>query len=134
MTRKILKSKIHRATVTGADLNYEGSISIDKDLMDAADILPHEAVDIWNVSTGDRFQTYAVAAPGHSGVVCINGAAARLVSRGDVVIIASWVEMDTDAARRYEPRLVFVDEKNVRNDRLQEAGGQTEQKNWIRIS
>lgn len=134
MTRKILKSKIHRATVTGADLNYEGSISIDQDLMDAADILPHEAVDIWNVSTGDRFQTYAVAAPPHSRVICINGAAARLVSQGDVVIITSWVEMETEAAREYEPKIVFVNEKNVRNNRLKEVGGQTERKKWIRIS
>jgi aspartate 1-decarboxylase len=134
MTRKMLKSKIHRATVTGADLNYEGSISIDKNLMDAADILPHEAVDIWNVSAGTRFQTYAVEAPPHSGIVCINGAAARLVSRGDLVIIASWVEMDAEAARQVEPKLLFVDENNVQTNRVKEVGGQTERKKWIRIS
>lgn len=134
MTRKMLKSKIHRATITGADLNYEGSISIDKDLMGAADILPHEAVDIWNVSAGTRFQTYAVAAPPHSGVICINGAAARLVSRGDLVIIASWLEMDEKTARQYEPNVVFVDANNVQTNRVKEVGGQTEQKKWIRIS
>ncbi len=134
MTRKILKSKIHRATVTGADLNYEGSISIDKDLMDAADILPHEAVDIWNVSTGDRFQTYAVEAPPCSGVICINGAAARLVAPGDLVIVTSWVEMDTEAARRHEPKLVFVDDRNARTNQVEEVGGETEPKQWIRIS
>ncbi|MDD4456366.1 MAG: aspartate 1-decarboxylase, partial [Syntrophotalea acetylenica] len=113
MKRKMLKSKIHRATVTGADLDYEGSITIDSELMKQADILPYEAVDIWNVTYGTRFQTYAIEGQPGSGVICINGAAARLVSRGDKVIIASWLEIDAEKASLYEPKLVFVDDRNV---------------------
>lgn len=116
MTRKMLKSKIHRATVTGADLHYEGSITIDPDLMEAADILENEFVDIWNVNYGTRFATYAIAGQRGSGTICINGAAARLVSKNDLVIIASWQNMDAEAAKNYKPKLVFVDEKNCRKD------------------
>lgn len=124
MKRKMLKSKIHRATVTGADLDYEGSVTIDSELLKAADILPYEAVDIWNVTFGTRFQTYAIAGQPGSGVICINGAAARMVSRGDKVIIASWVDIDADKAAAYEPKLVFVDEKNEPTSQKTESPGQ----------
>ena len=124
MKRKMLKSKIHRATVTGADLDYEGSITIDPLLLKAADILPYEAVDIWNVTYGTRFQTYAIEGQPGSVVICINGAAARLVSRGDKVIIASWLEMDHEQAKTYEPKLVFVDEQNVATAQTKETPGQ----------
>lgn len=112
MERKMLKSKIHRATLTGADLQYEGSVTIDLDLMEAADILPYEAVCIWDVNNGSRFETYAIEGERGSGVVCVNGAAARLVAPGDLVIIASFVSMDDREARAHEPKLVFVDEQN----------------------
>lgn len=133
MTRKMLKSKIHRATVTGADLHYEGSITIDPELMEAADILDNEYVDIWNVNHGTRFATYAIQGQPGSGTICINGAAARLVSRGDLVIIASWQEMEHAAARTHKPKLVFVDENNRRKDpeRDQEEPGQGDLKKAI---
>jgi aspartate 1-decarboxylase len=124
MERKMLKSKIHRAVVTGADLHYEGSITIDKDLMDAADIIPYEAVVIWNVTNGNRFETYAIEGEPGSGVICINGAAARMVAPKDLVIIASFVGMDDEEARGHEPRLVFVDEKNRMLPRRREVPGQ----------
>ncbi len=112
MRRRMLHSKIHRATVTGADPHYEGSVTVDAHLMELADILPHEAVSIWDVNNGQRFETYAVPALPGSGVVCINGAAARLVEIGDLVIIASFVDLEDAEARTHEPRLVFVDERN----------------------
>jgi aspartate 1-decarboxylase len=124
MTRKMLKSKIHRATVTGADLEYEGSITIDSELLAAADILPYEAVDIWNVTYGTRFQTYAIEGQPGSGTICINGAAARLVSKGDKVIIASWLDIPSELAASYEPKLVFVDDSNVRTAQDKESPGQ----------
>ncbi len=114
MIRKMLKSKIHRATVTDSHLDYEGSISIDRDLLEAADILPFEAVDVWNVSNGNRFETYAIAGEPGSGIICINGAAAHLASRGDLVIIASWTKLPGEEAVQHQPRLVFVDEDNRR--------------------
>ena len=114
MTRKILKSKIHRATLTDADLSYEGSITIDSELMEAADILEFEAVDVWNVSNGSRFQTYAIEGEPGSGTICINGAAAHLASKGDLVIIASWVNLEENEIPAHQPRLVFVDESNRR--------------------
>ena len=112
MQRKMLKSKIHRATLTGADLQYEGSITIDKDLMEAADIIAYEAVCVWDVNNGARFETYAIEGERGSGVVCVNGAAARLVAPKDLVIIASFVSMDNAEALAHEPSLVFVDEQN----------------------
>lgn len=108
----MLKSKIHRATVTLADLDYEGSIAIDGDLLAAADILPFEMVSVWNLSSGSRFETYAIPEVRGSGCVCVNGAAARLVSCGDLLIIASWLEMDDADAKTHEPKLVFVDKDN----------------------
>ncbi|NMC75369.1 MAG: aspartate 1-decarboxylase [Geobacteraceae bacterium] len=124
MERKMLKSKIHRATLTGADLQYEGSVTIDRDLMDAADILPYEAVCIWDVTNGNRLETYAIEGQRGSGVVCVNGAAARLVAPGDLVIIASFVSLDEQEARRHEPKLVFVDERNRMTPSRKEKGGQ----------
>jgi aspartate 1-decarboxylase len=112
MRRTMLKSKIHRATVTQADLHYEGSVTIDDLLMRAADLLPHEKVSIWNITNGARFETYALRGEPGSGVICVNGAAARLVSPSDLVIIASYCDMEDAEARAWEPRLVFVDERN----------------------
>ena len=106
------KSKIHRATVTEADLNYEGSVTVDADLMDAADILPHEQVQILNVNNGQRFDTYAIRGPRGSGVICLNGPAARLAHVGDTVIILTYAEMEREELLRHVPTIVFVDEKN----------------------
>jgi aspartate 1-decarboxylase len=124
MQRKMLKSKIHRATLTGADLQYEGSITIDKDLMEAADIIAYEAVCVWDVNNGNRFETYAIEGERGSGVVCVNGAAARLVAPKDLVIIASFVSMDNAEALRHEPKLVFVDERNRILQTREEKAGQ----------
>jgi aspartate 1-decarboxylase len=124
MERKMLKSKIHRATLTGADLHYEGSVTIDRDLMDAADIIPYEAVCIWDVNNGNRFETYAIEGERGSGVVCVNGAAARLVAPRDLVIIASFASMSDAEARVYEPKLVFVDDQNRMLPTRKEVAGQ----------
>ena len=112
MYRKLLKSKIHRATVTRSDLNYEGSIAVDSTLLEAADIQPFEAVHVWNVTNGSRLQTYAIPVEAGSGEICLNGAAARLAAAGDLVIIASFSWMDEAEVRSFQPRLVFVDLKN----------------------
>jgi aspartate 1-decarboxylase len=123
MQRIMLKSKIHRATITGADLQYEGSITIDRDLMDAADIVSYEKVAVWDVTNGSRLETYAIEGERGSGVICLNGAAARLVAPQDLVIIASFVNMENEAALAHEPKLVFVDEKNrMLPTRKEEAG------------
>ena len=112
MTRSMLKSKIHRATVTRADLDYVGSIEIDLDLMEAADMIENEQVHVWNVTTGERFVTYVVPGERGSGVICINGAAAHRANVGDLVIIASFVQLEEAEAKNHQPRLVFVDERN----------------------
>jgi aspartate 1-decarboxylase len=109
--RAMLKSKIHRAHVTEANANYEGSITIDKKLMKAADILPYEQVDVLNVNSGARFTTYAIE--GKKGEICLNGAAARLVIKGDIVIILGYSHVDEAEARKCQPKLVYVDEKNA---------------------
>lgn len=124
MERKMLKSKIHRATVTGADLHYEGSVTIDLDLMEAADIIPYEAVAVWNVTNGSRLETYAIEGERGSGVICLNGAAARLVAPKDLVIIASFVNMNEKEAMNHEPKLVFVDEQNKMLPTRKEIAGQ----------
>lgn len=116
MERNMLKSKIHRATVTHADLEYEGSVTIDTDLLEAADILENENVHIWNVTNGARFETYALRGERGSGLICINGAAAHHANPGDRVIIASWQRMSDQEARTYEPKLVFVDDDNRQKD------------------
>ncbi|MGE5455033.1 MAG: aspartate 1-decarboxylase [Methylocystaceae bacterium] len=107
-----MKSKIHRATVTQADLNYVGSITIDSLLLEAADLLPNEKVQIVNNNNGARFETYVIEGEPGSGVICLNGAAARLVHPGDVVIIISYALMSDEEVRAYQPRLVYVDDKN----------------------
>lgn len=112
MFRTILKSKIHRAVVTAADLNYVGSITIDKALMEAADILPNEKVQIVNNNNGARFETYVIEGERDSGIICLNGAAARLVQRGDVIIILTYAVMSDEKAREWKPTLLFVDEHN----------------------
>lgn len=112
MRRRMFTGKIHRATVTQADLEYEGSITIDQDLLDASGILEHEEVQIWNVTSGNRLSTYALEGPRGSGVICINGAAAHLVDPGDLVIIATFADMEDAEARDYEPKVVFVDDEN----------------------
>ena len=112
MQRIMLKSKVHRATVIEANLNYEGSITIDELLMEAADIIPYEQVHIYDISNGNRFQTYAITGPKGSGVICLNGAAARKVAKGDLIIIASYVSMDEKEAHKHKPKLVYVDSNN----------------------
>lgn len=110
----VLKSKIHRATITGADLNYEGSISIDKRLLEAADILPYELVHVVNINNGARFETYAIEAAPGSGMIALNGAAARLGQPGDLVIILSYCLMPKEEAASIKPIVVKVDSKNKR--------------------
>lgn len=112
MIRYMLKSKIHRAVVTDADLNYVGSITIDMDLMDAADIVANEKVTIVNNNNGARFETYVIEGERGSGTICLNGAAARLVTRGDVVIILTYTIMDDKECKNYQPRLVYVNNDN----------------------
>ena len=112
MRLSVFKSKIHRATVTEANLNYEGSVTIDADLMEAADILPHEQVQVLNVNNGERFDTYAIRGPRGSGVICLNGPAARLAHVGDLVIILTYAWMERDELERHTPRIVMVDERN----------------------
>ena len=112
MQRTMLKSKLHRAVITEAALHYEGSITIDRDLMDAADIIPYEKVDIYNVSNGERFSTYAITGKRGSGVICLNGAAARKGSKGDLIIIASYVSVDEKEARKWKAKCVLLDGKN----------------------
>jgi len=112
MLLKMMKSKIHRATVTRADIHYEGSIGIDGKLIEAAGLLPDEAVHVWNINTGQRIETYVIPSEPGSGEICLNGAAARLAQPGDLVIIASFCWLEEDAARRYRGRVVLVDEHN----------------------
>lgn len=112
MFRTMLKSKIHRATVTQADLHYVGSVTVDEDLMDAADLLAGERVAIVDVTNGARLETYVIPGVRGSGVVGINGAAAHLISPGDLVILISYATMDETQARHYRPRVVFVDADN----------------------
>ena len=108
----ICKSKIHRATVTEADLNYEGSIAIDEKLMDATDILPNEKVQVLNLNNGARFETYVLVAEADSGIICLNGPAARLGEVGDLLIIVSYCDLEFEEAKKYKPKVIFVDEKN----------------------
>ncbi|HCO25988.1 MAG: aspartate 1-decarboxylase [Gimesia sp.] len=112
MKRVLLKSKIHRATVTEANLEYNGSVTIDRELMDAADIVEYEQVQIYNITSGTRLTTYAIIGEPGSGVICINGAAAHLVKPQDLVIIASYAEYKEKEARRHQPKVVLVDSQN----------------------
>ena len=112
MRRTMLKSKIHRATLTGSDLNYVGSITVDADLLEAADIREHELVHVLDIDNGSRFETYTIAGPLGSGQVQVNGAAARLVHSGDKVIVVSYASYDESELDSYEPRVVHVDASN----------------------
>jgi aspartate 1-decarboxylase len=110
--RVMLKSKLHRATVTHADKDYVGSLALDRELLEAADIIPFEEVHVWNVTRGNRLQTYAMEAEAGSGIVCINGAAAHLAHPGDVVIIATFTLLDDAEAHGHRPRIVLVGPDN----------------------
>lgn len=124
MRRILFKSKIHRATVTQADLHYEGSVSIDQDLLDAAGIVPYEKVAVWNVTRGTRLETYALIGERGSGTICINGAAAHLNQPGDIVILATFAEVQESEVAGWKPTVVFVDEKNrVIPGRAEEIAG-----------
>ena len=112
MQRTMCKGKIHRATVTQANLNYVGSITIDADLLEAADIYPYEQVQVVNINNGSRLETYTIAGARGSGVICLNGAAARLAAEGDIVIIISYGQYNELEIRALEPRIVFVDADN----------------------
>lgn len=112
MFRTLMKSKLHRATVTGADLHYVGSITIDRDLMDIADLMPHERVQVVNNHNGARLETYVIAGEPGSGEICLNGAAARLVQPGDHVIIISYAAYDRAEAAAHQPTVVILDEFN----------------------
>lgn len=113
MRRRMFLGKLHRVTVTHADLDYEGSVTIDEDLLDAAGILEHEEVHIWNVTRGTRLATYALRGPRGSKVICVNGAAAHHVKPGDIAIIATFGELTDEEARSHKPRVVFVDKTNT---------------------
>jgi len=131
----MLKSKIHRATVTEADLHYVGSVAIDRDLMDAADLLEGEKVAIADITNGARLETYVIPAPRGSGTITINGAAAHLVRAGDLVIIMNYASMDDAEAKRWKPIVVHVDEKNrvisLGNDPSEPVPGAVDQKRAV---
>lgn len=112
MQRFVFKSKIHRATVTGAEVDYEGSLTIDEDLMDAADILPYEQIHVWDVTNGSRLTTYALRGSRGSGIIQVNGGGAHHINTGDLVIIATFTQLSTKRAKRYDPTVVFVDSDN----------------------
>jgi len=112
MLRTMMKSKIHRATVTQADLHYVGSVTVDEDLLDAADLLPGELVHIVDIDNGARLETYTIAGPRGSGIIGINGAAARLVHPGDLVILIGYAQLETAEAKELKPSVVFVDSEN----------------------
>jgi aspartate 1-decarboxylase len=121
--RRMLGSKIHKATVTQADINYEGSISISPELLKAADILPFEAVSIWNVTSGTRLETYAIEGQSGSSDICINGAAAHLVSPGDLIIIARFIQVNDEDCVNYRPKIIFVDKQNRIKEIREEVAG-----------
>lgn len=123
MRRTMLGGKIHRATVTEANVDYEGSITVDRDLLDAAGILPNEVVHVWDATNGARLTTYAIPGERGSGVVCANGAAANLVDVDDLVIIAAFVELEDHEAREWQPSIVFVDGQNRMVDLRAEVAG-----------
>lgn len=129
--RRMFKSKIHRAVVTDADLEYEGSVTIDENLMEAADIVEHEAVHIWNVTRGTRLETYALRGPRGSKVCCINGAAAHLMKKGDKVIIATFTDVEESLVASWEPTVVLVDENNdIVDPSLKEIPGPRRRTSW----
>ncbi|MDX2063354.1 MAG: aspartate 1-decarboxylase [Bacteroidia bacterium] len=109
---EVVKSKLHRVRVTAADLNYVGSITLDRTLMDAANLIPNEKVQVVNVNNGARFETYVIEGEPNTGIVCLNGPAARLVAVGDIVIVISYAMLEWEAAKAWQPRLVFPDANN----------------------
>lgn len=120
----VFKSKIHRAVVTQADLNYVGSITIDEALMEAADIMPNEKVQVVDNNNGARFETYVIPGPRDSGIICLNGAAARLVQPGDTVIIITYAMLEREEARVFKPTVVLVDEQNKIIKKFEEKHGE----------
>jgi aspartate 1-decarboxylase len=112
MFRTLLKSKIHRAAVTHCELHYEGSCGIDEDLLDAANLCENEQIHVWNINNGERFVTYVIKAPRGSGIISLNGSAARRASTGDLVILAAFAQVHEDQVATHEPKLVFMDEQN----------------------
>jgi aspartate 1-decarboxylase len=112
MNREMFRAKIHRATVTMAELYYEGSITVDKDLLNAADILPYEKVQVVNLNNGSRLETYALEGPPGSGMICLNGPAARLGAVGDEIIIIAYSQMTDDESKNFKPKVVLVDKNN----------------------
>lgn len=116
MLRVMMKSKIHRASVTQADLHYEGSLTISGELMKAADILPYEMVHIYNVSNGERFETYALEGEADSGIICLNGAAARKGAPGDLIIITTYATYEASELKKHQPKVVMVDRQNCLRD------------------
>ncbi len=111
-TIKVLYSKIHRATVTDAQLHYEGSLTIDSHLMELAGLVEYQAIDIYNITSGERFSTYAIVGPAHTGMIQVNGAAAHKATTGDLIIIASFAQIDHSDGPDWKPKLVFVDRQN----------------------
>jgi aspartate 1-decarboxylase len=114
----MLKAKLHRATVTEANLNYTGSITIDRHLMDESGLLPHEKVQIVNINNGARFETYVIEGPRNSGIICLNGAAARLVQPGDKIIVMAYVQLTPEEANGFEPRVLLLNDDNTILERL----------------
>ena len=112
MFRTLLKSKIHRAAVTHCELHYEGSCGIDEDLLDAANLCENEQIHVWNINNGERFVTYVIKAPRGSGIISLNGSAARRASTGDLVILAAFAQVHEDQVAAHQPKLVFMDEAN----------------------
>jgi aspartate 1-decarboxylase len=116
MLRTMMKAKIHRATVTDSNLDYQGSVTIDETLLKKSGIIPYEQVDIYNITNGERFTTYAIKGPKDSGVICINGAAAHKAKKGDLVIVVSYAAFQDNELENFEPKVVFVDERNRMKD------------------
>ncbi len=114
----MLKAKLHRATVTEANLNYTGSITIDRHLMDESGLLPHEKVQIVNINNGARFETYVIEGPRNSGIICLNGAAARLVQPGDKIIVMAYVQLTPEEANGFEPKVLLLNDDNTILERL----------------
>jgi aspartate 1-decarboxylase len=123
MQREVLRGKIHRATVTEANLEYEGSLTVDAELMEAAGLAPYERIDVYDVTNGSRFSTYLIEGPRHSGVICVNGAAAHLARAGDRVIITGYGLATEAELKGHRPRVVLVDERNRIRQVLQESTG-----------
>lgn len=130
MFRTLLKSKIHRATVTHCELHYEGSCGIPEDLMEAANLCENEQIHVWNIANGERFVTYVIRAPRGSGIISLNGSAARRAAVGDLVIIAAFAQVHEDHIATHQPRLVFMDERNRMKELRAEAQNPPQVSPW----